>query len=574
MKHHMPKWFIPTMLRLWILPLFALTVATLLLWSVIPGEASTPQEVAGSTNVKIEGTIDELPAQGLYGLWVVAGRRVVVDESAQIQSQLGQVAVNATVVVHGGLQPDGVIHASRVRVTQEKRNDSEEVKLLALVLDAPGTVNGLGEWRVRSHRDRLWFITVDGNTQITGPLPQKGQWVEIEGVALQGNKILAHTLRIDDYEANEVIVRIKEGASIEKLAQRHNLFVIQRLLQSAHIYLLSSVHEEQHEETLITQLKTDDEILWAELNYIGSVPMADPYQIWKWGGTDSQGYENQLAFDQIALPPVQPFYKGDGVIIAILDTGISLTHPLFKDRLAPGRDLVDDDDDPGEEGDGLAWGHGTHVAGIIVQIAPNSTILPVRVLDSNGRGDVFIVAYAIEWAVAQGADVINLSLGTAHDSEVLRKAIRDAAAAGVIVVAAVGNEGGHTLQYPAAYPETLAVTAVDETNHKADFANYNDWVDIAAPGVGITSTVTGPEGDGYASWSGTSMATPFVSGVAALSRARDQAASSAVIRQQLIENAVDINIFNPDYQDRVGSLLNATEALGAPIQIYMPMVKR
>jgi subtilisin family serine protease len=95
---------------------------------------------------------------------------------------------------------------------------------------------------------------------------------------------------------------------------------------------------------------------------------------------------------------------------------------------------------------------------------------------------------------------------------------------------------------------------------------------MAAPGVGITSTITGPEGDGYASWSGTSMAVPFVSGVAALSRAKDQAASSADIRQQLIENGVDINRFNPDYQNRVGSLLNAAETLGAPIQIYMPMV--
>lgn len=574
MKHHMPKWFVPTVLRFWILPLFTATVAMLLVWSVIPGEASTPQEVAGSRTVKIEGTIDELPDQGLYGLWIVGGRRVLVAESAQIQVQLGPIAVNAAVVVHGQLQPDGVIYASRVRVTKERRNDSEEVKLLALVLDIPRTADGLGEWRVRSHRDRVWFITVDGNTQIVGPLPQKGEWVEIQGVMLQGNKVLAHTLRVDNYEANEVIVRIKEGASIEKIARRHNLSLVKQLLQSAHIYLLSSVHEEQHEETLIRQLKNDDEILWAELNYIGSVPMADPYQIWKWGGIDSQGYENQLAFNQIALPPVQPFYKGEGVIIAILDTGISLTHPLFKDRLAPGRDWVDDDDDPGEEGDGLAWGHGTHVAGIIAQVAPKSTILPVRVLDSNGRGDVFIVAYAIEWAVAQGANVINLSLGTAHDSEVLRKAIRDAADAGVIVVAAVGNEGGHTFQYPAAYPETLAVTAVDEMNHKADFANYNDWVDIAAPGVGITSTITGPEGDGYASWSGTSMATPFVSGVAALSRAKDQAASSAAIRQQLIENGVDINILNPDYQNRVGSLLNATEALGAPIQIYVPMVKR
>ncbi|MBX3001442.1 MAG: S8 family serine peptidase [Caldilineaceae bacterium] len=553
-------------------PLLAMAVATLLMWSAIPGEASLRHERAQAQTIKIEGMINELPTDGIYGLWVVAGHLIFVPEEAQIHEQAGKVAIGAAVVVHGQLQPDGLIHASRIRVTKEKRQDADAGKLLALVLDSPESANGQGEWRVRSHRDRVWWLTVDGQTQIIGPLPQKGQWVEVEGISLQGNKVLARTLRVDDYVANEVIVRIKEGVTIETVAQRHNLSVIHRLLQSTQIYLLSSSHED--DETLFAQLKHDDDILWAELNYIGSVPMADPYQIWKWGGTDPQEYENQIAFDQIALRPVQPFYKGDGVIVAILDTGISLTHPLFRGRLGLGYDWVDDDDDASEEGDGLAWGHGTHVAGIIAQIAPNSTILPVRVLDANGRGDIFIVAYAIEWAVAQGADVINLSLGTEYDSEVLRKTIRDAAAAGVIIVAAAGNAGGYTIQYPAAYRETLAVTAVDEMNHKADFANYNDWVDIAAPGVGITSAITGPEGDGYASWSGTSMATPFVSGVAALSRAKDRDASTVAIHQRLIENAVDINFLNPDFQGRVGSLLNATDVLGAPIQIYVPVVKR
>jgi thermitase len=566
--------------RAWSMLILALALVALFLLGVAPGEARTSSPVVHEQTLKLEGTIDELPAEGIEGIWVVAGHSIAVDENTQILDQHGEIAVGATVVVHTQLDPKGVLQASLIRVTQGNKNDDDddEEEWEAIVLETPGTANGLGDWRVRTDRDQTWWVTVNAETSISHPLPQKGQWVEIEGTLLQGNKILAHKFRSDDYETSEVIVRIQEDVTIEMVADRYDLSVTRRLLQSVDIYLLASKDDDDDddddEEDLVTRLHNDDDVLWAELNYMGEVPVADPYQIWKWGGTDPQGYENQFAFDQVALPPVQPFHKGNGVIVAVLDTGISLNHPAFQDRLIPGHDWVNDDADPTDEGSGLAWGHGTHVAGIITQIAPNSKILPVRVLDANGRGDIFIVAAAIEWAVAQGADVINLSLGTEYDSKVLSTIVEEATAAGVVIVAAAGNEGGDTPQYPAAYPQTLAVTAVDAANQKADFANYSHWVDIAAPGVGITSTITGPEGDGYASWSGTSMATPFVSGVAALSRGKDWTASSAAIRQQLIENAVNIDSVNPDYQDQMGSLLNAVGVLGAPVRIYVPMVNK
>jgi subtilisin family serine protease len=177
---------------------------------------------------------------------------------------------------------------------------------------------------------------------------------------------------------------------------------------------------------------------------------------------------------------------------------------------------------PDDSGPGLAWGHGTHVAGIIAAMAPGATILPVRVLDSGGRGNSFLLAYALEWVVAHGAQVVNLSLGTDFDSRILRDVIERALDAGVVVVAAAGNNGQALRQFPAAYPDVLAVTSVtyDRATRsfvRSSFANYGrEWVDLAAPGEGVLSAMVTVTGTGYARWSGTSMATALVSGAAAL----------------------------------------------------------
>ena len=217
-------------------------------------------------------------------------------------------------------------------------------------------------------------------------------------------------------------------------------------------------------------------------------------------------------------------YSGTNIVVAVLDTGIDATHPDIRGRVLPGIDLVNDDaipqdgPEPGQP-DGPEEGHGTHVSGIVLLVAPESKILPVRVLDVDGRGETFMLAYAIDWAVANGADVINLSLGLDADAMVLKTAIANAQRHGVLITAAAGNDNVVTPQYPAVYPGVVAVTALDEANHKADFANYGaDWIDLAAPGVSITSTIPVSGDIMYAPWSGTSMAVPFVSGAAALLR--------------------------------------------------------
>ena len=195
---------------------------------------------------------------------------------------------------------------------------------------------------------------------------------------------------------------------------------------------------------------------------------------------------------------------------------------------------MDDDTDPSEpalskDKQRLAQevvGHGTHVAGIVKLVAPEAQIMPLRVLDREGNGTTFHVAEAITYADINGADVINLSLGTPSWSRLMREKVDEAIGHGVVVVAAAGNDdfvaaaisGPQPSLPPAALSDKdglLAITSVNAAEKKSDFANYGKWVDIVAPGKEILSTYPVSK---YAYWSGTSMATPFVAGEAALIR--------------------------------------------------------
>ena len=215
---------------------------------------------------------------------------------------------------------------------------------------------------------------------------------------------------------------------------------------------------------------------------------------------------------------------GHGVVVAVLDTGVQASHPDLDGQVLPGRRFTND----GSGGVAMNpayddHGHGTHVAGIIGATTGNATgiaagapdvrILPVKVLRQSGSGSYSDVAAGIAWAANNGADVINLSLGGSSTSTAMLTAIKYARSKGAVVVAAAGNSGaGGSCSYPAAYSQTIAVAALTSKLKRATFSTTATYVDIAAPGQGVLSTVPG----GYASWSGTSMATPFVSAAAAL----------------------------------------------------------
>jgi len=242
-------------------------------------------------------------------------------------------------------------------------------------------------------------------------------------------------------------------------------------------------------------------------------------------GAGSQGaFAEQPAFAAIHVERAHAVALGTGVTVAILDTGIDPRHPQLRRAYAGGVDLVDGDDDPtdvtngqDDDGDGLvdeAFGHGTHVAGIVHGVAPEAQLLAVRVLDADGRGRLSDVVAGVRWAVGHGAKVLNLSLGTLARSETLQQALLDAERSGVVVIASAGNWGDDKpVEFPASSPQVAAIGAVDGESRPASFTSYGDIVALAAPGVAVRSAYPG---GGYRLWSGTSMAAPFVAGTCAL----------------------------------------------------------
>ncbi len=221
------------------------------------------------------------------------------------------------------------------------------------------------------------------------------------------------------------------------------------------------------------------------------------------------------AFD---LPKTWKLTKGEGVKIAILDTGCDLNHPDLVENLLPGFNLLNPRKPPHDDNC-----HGTHIAGIIaasnnkigmVGVAPKAKIIPIKVLDAKGSGNLNNVAKGIRIAVGLGADIICMSLGAPRPLQQVRKAIQFAASKGIPTFVAAGNAGRtKEVFYPAAYPETIAIGSIDKNLRRSSFSNTGKNLDFMAPGGKIFSTV--PD-NWYAFLQGTSQACPFAAAVAAL----------------------------------------------------------
>ena len=236
----------------------------------------------------------------------------------------------------------------------------------------------------------------------------------------------------------------------------------------------------------------------------------------------------QWALNAVNFEGAWKLSTGAGIKVAVVDTGVLGTHEDLAGSVVPGTDLASDAAtyDPARNGEVDPAGHGTHVAGIIAAhvnnglgiagAAPGVAIMPVRVLDAAGSGSSSDVAEGIIWAADHGARVINLSLGGGPSSG-MRIAIQYARSKQVVTFAAAGNsyQDGNQATYPAAYPEAVAVAAVDSGLHHANFSNTGSYVDVAAPGDLIWSAYGGGRSQ-YALMSGTSMATPYATATAAL----------------------------------------------------------
>lgn len=238
-------------------------------------------------------------------------------------------------------------------------------------------------------------------------------------------------------------------------------------------------------------------------------------------------------------------------VIAVVDTGVDSDHPFLAGRVVPtkintsasGIRYSSEDD----------HGHGTRIAGVIADSTlDNVYIKPYKVMDKWGNGTVITVAAGINCAVKDGVDVINVSIGFEEDSETLRNAIRNAQENDIVVVGAAGNDASDTLYYPASYSGVIKVTAINRENVFANFSSYGNDVDVAAPGVDITTT---DMGGGFVTVKGTSFASPFVASAAAAIISVEPHASAEDIKSIITSSAVETNEFEAGEKFGSGVLL-------------------
>ncbi len=291
--------------------------------------------------------------------------------------------------------------------------------------------------------------------------------------------------------------------------------------------------------------------------------------------------DQQYGLDIIESDAAHAFATGKGATIAIVDTGVQASHPdLQGPRLLPGYDFVDNDSTPEDGG----TGHGTHVLGIagatadngigVSSVAPGATLLPVRVLGDDGSGNVSDVVKGIDYAVAQGADVINLSLGgdtaVAGSNQNFNAAIDRALDAGRVVVAASGNDGLPACGQPSGGGRLLCVGSVDENRQRSFFSNFGEGLSLVAPGgsalLGRDILSTFNNG-GYTELAGTSQATPHVAGVAALLVEKGVRGQAAV--QRILATATDAGLPGPDGEYGAG-IVNARAAVSGLPDVAQP----
>ncbi|MDK2600533.1 S8 family peptidase [Bacillus stercoris] len=220
----------------------------------------------------------------------------------------------------------------------------------------------------------------------------------------------------------------------------------------------------------------------------------------------------------VQAPQIWSMTRGEGVKVAILDTGVDYNHPDLRPNIKKGMNFTTSNIADYMD----RQGHGTHCCGIvagcdnlvgIVGVAPRAELYIGKVLGDDGTGNINNIIKGINWAIKEKVDVISMSLGCSEDpGEELHAAIKKAYDAGIVIVSASGNEDTHC-GWPAVYDECIAVAAIDQTLDRASFSNFGKEIDVAAPGVDILSTYINSQ---YAKLSGTSMATPMVAGVVAL----------------------------------------------------------
>jgi thermitase len=386
------------------------------------------------------------------------------------------------------------------------------------------------------------------------------------------------------FAAGQILVKFKPGIAANAKADAHRSGGGMRLNEIPRSDVELVAVPAGTESAAIARYRRNPNVLYSEPNYIRSVPAPGSITTTAAVVPGDRSFKEQWALHNtgqqfLCLPFIFGdlcFYVGtadadiDGpeawaistgsptVSVAVIDTGIDYTHPDLAANYAGGQDFFNDDLDPMDD-----HGHGTHVSGTIaaaldnptgdppapegvVGVAPNARILAYKVCGADGTCSDFAIQRAIAQAIADGAKVINMSLGGPEYSQGLDDAVQEAWRAGLVIVAGAGNDGTTSLFYPAALEHVISVGAFDEDGNRAPFSNYGDWVDISAPGNVIMSTyplaqcalTTDPGDTGCYTWlSGTSMATPHVSGGAALVWSRPDVTNNQQVVDILLGSA-------------------------------------
>lgn len=358
-----------------------------------------------------------------------------------------------------------------------------------------------------------------------------------------------------DFPSQQILVKFKPGTSLPEAAQIHRQLggQVKETIPGIGIQVVTVPNGQAVAKA--KAYSSNAKVAYAEPDFaaeaVGSPD--DPYFGLQWGLTK---IEASQAWDMTAGSP--------SINIAILDTGVDPDHPDLANKVISSVDFTHSaslDD---------VYGHGTHVAGIAAAMTNNavgvaglgysSTIMNVKVLSDAGAGAYSWIASGIVWATDNGAEVINMSLGGSFASSVLEDAINYAWSKGVVVVAAAGNNGDTAPMYPAYYTNCIAVAATDANDARASWSNYGDWVDVAAPGMSIYSTL---KNDGYGYKSGTSMASPHVAGLAALvfttvSDANGDGKLNDEVRNLIEATCDDIGLSGIGY-----GRINAAQAVGS-----------
>lgn len=344
---------------------------------------------------------------------------------------------------------------------------------------------------------------------------------------------------------------------------------------------------EQQVHNAIQGLVTAGVLIYGEANFGAHVVGGQTGSLWVTDvGITNYQFQDQYAGHLLGFSSAHSRSQGQGTIIAVIDSGVDPTHEAVGGPLAPWQwDFVDNDSSPLDAGDGIdndldglmdeGVGHGTYITSLVRLAAPQAQLMHLRILDDEGNANSFLLASAIQAAVEHGAHVVNVSASSDFNSSVLAQAIANAKAAGVIVIAAMGNDGmvvPTIEEYPASYSNCYAVCSTDDLDHKGSFSNWGSCADFCAPGVSRygsdgayhigTSVLGAIPGEGYGHWNGTSLSAAFLSGAAALVRAQYPEWPNAqvptnqiaqTVMDILAQTAVSVDAINPGYQGMLGA---------------------